>query len=173
MGEAGEVTSGEEGDRPRSLLAVDLGLRLGVAVYGPDGRLERYRSQHYASRGKLKDAVYGIMSEAPGIEVLVLEGDRGLGELFARLARKRGARVIRTDAHQWRRALMPPRDRRSGAGAKETADGLARAVIDWSGAKRPTSLRHDAAEAILIGLWGALEVGWLEELPEALEWAAG
>ena len=44
----------------------------------------------------------------------------------------------------------------------------ARAVIEWSGAKRPTSLRHDAAEAILIGLWGALELGWLAELPQEL-----
>ena len=168
MGEAEEAGSQGEGDRPRSLLAIDLGLRLGVAVYGPDGRLERYRSQHYASRAKLKGAVYGIMSEAPGIEVLVLEGDRALGELFARLARKRGARVIWTDAHQWRRALMPPKDRRSGADAKQTADGLARAVIEWSGARRPTSLRHDAAEAILIGLWGAHHVGWLDALPEEI-----
>jgi len=38
----------------------------------------------------------------------------------------------------------------------------------WSGARRPTSLRDAAAEAILIGLWGALEVGWLAALPEAV-----
>jgi hypothetical protein len=29
-------------------------------------------------------------------------------------------------------------------------------------------LRHDTAEAILIGLWGVLEVGWLERLPDDL-----
>ena len=34
------------------------------------------------------------------------------------------------------------------------------------GAAHPTSLRHDAAEAILIGLWGVLEVGWLDEPSE-------
>ncbi|MBC8076709.1 MAG: hypothetical protein H7Y32_11595, partial [Chloroflexales bacterium] len=44
----------------------------------------------------------------------------------------------------------------------------ARRVIAWAGAPRPTSLRHDAAEAILIGLWGALEVGWLPALPPEL-----
>ncbi|MFP2902614.1 hypothetical protein ACLEQD_40940, partial [Corallococcus sp. 4LFB] len=54
---------------------------------------------------------------------------------------------------------------RSGALAKDAADGLARRVIDWSHAPRPTSLRHDAAEAILLGLWGALEVGWLAQVP--------
>ena len=53
----------------------------------------------------------------------------------------------------------------SGTQAKQTADELARRVINWSEAPRPTSLRHDAAEAILVGLWGALEVGWLERAP--------
>ena len=42
---------------------------------------------------------------------------------------------------------------------------LARRVIEWCGAPRPTSLRHDAAEAILIGLWGVLELGWVDALP--------
>jgi hypothetical protein len=52
--------------------------------------------------------------------------------------------------------------------AKSTADDMARRVIEWCGAARPTSLRHDAAEAILIGLWGVLEAGWLDRVPESL-----
>ena len=32
----------------------------------------------------------------------------------------------------------------------------------------PTSLRHDAAEAILVGLWGVLSAGWLRALPPAI-----
>lgn len=40
-------------------------------------------------------------------------------------------------------------------------------MIDWSGARRPTSLRHDAAEAIMIGLWGVLHLGWLVPSPES------
>jgi hypothetical protein len=55
----------------------------------------------------------------------------------------------------WRKSLLLPYQRRSGADAKAAADGLARDVIDRSGAKRPTSLRHDAAEAILVGAWAA------------------
>jgi hypothetical protein len=73
------------------------------------------------------------------------------------------------DARVWRERLLLPRDRRSGVVAKEQADRLARRVIDWSGAPRPTSLRHDAAEAILVGLWGVLETGWLTGLPRELE----
>ena len=45
---------------------------------------------------------------------------------------------------------------------------LARRVIEWSNAPRPTSLRHDAAEAILIGLWGVLQAGQLPRLPTEL-----
>jgi hypothetical protein len=41
-------------------------------------------------------------------------------------------------------------------------------VIDWSGAARPTSLRHDAAEAVLVGLWGVIDAGWLEGPPPDL-----
>ena len=42
---------------------------------------------------------------------------------------------------------------------------MARRVIDWSGAPKPTSLRHDTSEAILIGLWAVLDAGWLDDLP--------
>jgi hypothetical protein len=51
---------------------------------------------------------------------------------------------------------------RSTRVAKRTAAEVARRIIEWSGAPRPTSLRHDAAEAILIGLWGAIVLGWLD-----------
>jgi hypothetical protein len=60
------------------------------------------------------------------------------------------------------------RDQRSGEQAKRMADGIARRVVEWSEASRPTSLRHDAAEAILIGLWGVIHVGWLTAVPPAL-----
>jgi hypothetical protein len=52
--------------------------------------------------------------------------------------------------------------------AKRRAIEMARRVIEWSDAPRPTSLRHDAAEAILIGLFGVLELGWLDRLPPGL-----
>ena len=29
----------------------------------------------------------------------------------------------------------------------------------------PTALRHDTAEAILLGLWAVVELGWLERIP--------
>jgi hypothetical protein len=73
--------------------------------------------------------------------------------------------VRQISAETWRRLLLYAREQRSGAQAKEHATALARRIILWSEARHPTSLRDDAAEAILIGLWGALEVGWLTEFP--------
>ena len=71
-------------------------------------------------------------------------------------------------AETWRELFLLPRDQQSGAQAKLVAARLARRVIEWSGAPRPTSLRHDAAEAILVGLWGVLNAGWLRRLPSDL-----
>jgi hypothetical protein len=68
----------------------------------------------------------------------------------------------------WRSVFLLPREQRSAADAKRVAARLARVVIAWSGAPRPTSLRHDAAEAILVGLWGVLSAGWLRRLPPEL-----
>jgi hypothetical protein len=52
--------------------------------------------------------------------------------------------------------------------AKQNADQMARKVIAWSNAPSPTSLRHDAAEAILIGLWAVIEMGWLAQIPKEI-----
>ncbi len=152
----------------RSLLAVDLGLKAGVARYGGDGRLVAYRSTNFGSRERLKRGLGAVLDEAPGLAVVVVEGDRHLAALWEREATRRGARCVAVSPEQWRALLLNPSARRSGADAKESADALARRVIAWSGAPRPTSLRHDAAEAILIGLWGVIAEGWLPTLPPEL-----
>jgi hypothetical protein len=113
----------------------------------------------------LKKALPRVMDEAPEVAWVVCEGDRHLAALWTRLARLRGAQVMWTSAEVWRPVLLEASARRDGARAKAAAERLARRVIEAIGERRPTSLRHDAAEAILIGLWGLLEIGWLEALP--------
>lgn len=142
---------------------MDLGLRTGLALYGADGRLRWYRSQHFGSNAKLKRGAYGVLSGLPDVRHLVLEGGGDLADLWTKEGERREVAVRRVDAGTWRRVLLYPRERRNDA--KAHADRLARRVIDWSGAARPTSLRHDAAEAILVGLWGVLQVGWLSSVP--------
>jgi hypothetical protein len=151
-----------------SLLAVDLGLRTGLALYGPDARLVWYRSQHFASRASLRRGVHGLFNACPDVSHLVLEGGGPIADVWVHEARRRGLTVRQIVAEDWRGRFFDPKDRRDRDRSKLTAEVLARRIIEWSGAPRPTSLRHDAAEAILIGLWGVLEVGWLGCLPDEL-----
>ncbi len=149
----------------QTLLAVDLGLRTGFALYGDDGRLRSYRSQNYGSVPRLRRGAAGVLSELPELTALVLEGGGVVAEVWESEAKRRALPAYVISAEVWRQRLLYAREQRSGAKAKETADELARRIIIWSGAPRPTSLRHDAAEAILIGLWGVLELGWLLAVP--------
>lgn len=150
------------------LLAVDLGLRTGLALYRPDARLAWYRSQHFATRASLRRGVHGLLDGLPGVSRLVLEGGGPIADIWVRDAQRRGLAVRQIAAEDWRGCFFDPKERRGRDRSKLTADGAARRVIEWSNAPRPTSLRHDAAEAILIGLWGVLEAGWLERVPDAI-----
>ena len=148
-----------------SLLAVDLGLRTGLALYGQRGRLIWYRSKNFGSKDRLRRGANGVLGEIADLGWLVLEGDRGLGEIWEREAKGRNVSVQRVSAEEWRGRMLYPREQSTGPKAKQSADELARKIIEWSGAPRPTSLRHDAAEAIALGLWGVLHVGWLKRIP--------
>jgi hypothetical protein len=152
----------------RRLLAIDLGLRCGLAVYRDDGRLETYRSRHFGSRGRLRAAILPILRGIEGLAHVVMEGDRTLGASWEKVARRLEAQPTYVPAESWRQVLLLEREQHTGDDAKRFADGVARRVIAWSQAPAPTSLRHDAAEAILIGLWGVLAVGWLDRLPAAV-----
>ncbi len=145
----------------RTLLAVDLGLRAGLALYGHDGRLCWYRSHNFGNLTRLKRGVSTILNALPTLQWLVLEGGGPLAEIWHKEGSRRQLGVLVVSAERWRAQLLSARQQRSGIEAKQSADTLARTIIDWSAAPQPTSLRHDAAEAILIGLWGVLEVGWL------------
>jgi hypothetical protein len=154
-----------------SLLAIDLGVKAGLALYGDDGRLRWARSHNFGSAARLRRAAATILREHHDLEVLILEGDRALAEIWCKSAQRQGILEHHLiGAETWRDLFLHARERRSGALAKDAADPLARAVIAWSGAPRPTGpLRHDAAEAILIGLWGVITRGWLTDLPEPLQ----
>lgn len=152
----------------RALLAVDIGLRTGLALYGQDGRLHWYRSQHFGTVTRLRRGVRGMLSATPELVWLVLEGGGPLAEVWLREAARQRLQVRQISAEAWRERLLYPREQRTGRHAKEHAMALARRVIAWSQTRRPTSLRDDAAEAILVGLWGTLEVGWLADLPDEL-----
>jgi hypothetical protein len=151
-----------------SLLAVDLGVRTGLAAFGEDGRLLWYRSHNFGAAVRLRRAIPALLEHPGDLVRLVLEGGGDLADYWSVEAERRGMEVVRVSAEMWRSLLLLPREQRSGVKAKEVANRLARKVIEWSGAPRPTSLRHDAAEAILVGLWGVLNAGWLRALPPGI-----
>jgi len=150
------------------LLAVDIGLKTGLAFYGQDGRLIWYRSKNFGSAAMLKRGVYTILNDIPDISSILLEGGGTFAYIWEReiLRRKLPYKII--NAEKWREKLLYPREQQTGLKAKHHADDLARKIIKWSGIPRPSSLRHDTAEAVLIGFWGVLDLGWLEEVPGEL-----
>ena len=149
-----------------NLLAVDLGLRTGIALYGPDGRLVSYRSKHFGSVRVLRRGIATILRESPPLGWIWIEGGGVIAEAWVRLAELHEIELHQIQAPDWRVGLMLPRQQRNAMVAKREAGALARKVIEWSEAPRPKgSLRHDAAEAILIGLHGARSVGLLGALP--------
>lgn len=142
------------------LLAIDLGLKTGFAIFGDDGRLASYRSQNYGTVSRLKKAAWSELRRVEDLAAVAVEGDAGLARVWGKAATKQGAEVFAIQAGTWRRELFVARERRTGAIAKASADVLARKVIEVSGLPRPTSLRHDAAEAICIGLWACAQLAW-------------
>ena len=141
--------------RPK-LLAVDCGLKTGLALYELNGKLLWYRSQNFGNRQRLKKAAWQILHEIEGLTHLIIEGGGELAEIWVKEGMKRGLFVQLVQADQWRKDLLLPRQQRTGKQAKQVADELAREIIEKSEANKPTSLRHDAAEAIMVGWWAII-----------------
>ncbi len=152
-----------EGKLALGLLAVDLGVKTGLAYFGGGGRLLWYKSQNFGSRARLRKGVPGILRKISPLSHLLAEGDRTLGEVWTREAERLGAQVRIIGAETWRADVLYARHRRSGEDAKRFADTRAREIIEISGAPRPKgALKHDAAEAILVGYWGVTQLGWVK-----------
>ncbi len=142
-----------------SLLAVDLGLKTGLALFNRDGTLAWYRSHNFGSRERLKRGIPGILETIPDILAIVMEGGGNLATVREKEAERRGIATVKISAEEWRHEFLYSPEQRSGTDSKRHAGELARKVIQWAQASRPTALRHDTAEAIMIGLWGLLHCG--------------
>jgi hypothetical protein len=153
------------GEKSR-FLAVDLGLATGIAVYGRDGRLESVRARRFQSKDALRAASAAILDEIPHVHSLIVEGGGELADAWERAAVHRGIHFRAVHASAWRSMFLYERESRDGAMAKESAVKLAAQVIAWSEARGVSAdVGHDAAEAILVGLYGVVQAGWLREVP--------
>jgi hypothetical protein len=128
-----------------SLLAVDLGLKTGLALFEDSGKLLWYRSHNFGTTERLRQGVPGILDGIPDLAVLVIEGGGNLATVWEKEAFRRDITLYRIGAAEWRKLFLYSREQRSGPEAK-----------------------HHAGE-IMIGLWGLLHVGWLRALPKVLQ----
>lgn len=143
------------------LLAVDVGLHTGLALYDDGSRLLWYRSHHLPTPAKLKKMVASLLRQPPRPTHIYLEGGGPLAAIWLREADKLQLTVKQIAAETWRNRLLLARQQTSGVLAKQEADRLARRIIAERNGKKPTSLRHDTAEAILLGYFALQELGWL------------
>lgn len=153
------------GEKSR-FIGIDLGLATAFAIYNRDGRLEGVRSRRFQSKDALRAAAASILDEIPHVHSVVVEGGGDLAESWQKAAAHRGIHLRTVHAGEWRRMFLYERERRDGAQAKAHALKLAAQVVEWSETKGMTAqLGHDAAEAILVGLFGVVEAGWLKDPP--------
>jgi len=150
----------------RHLLAVDAGVKTGLALYNSKGQLLWYRSHNMGSVKNLRKAAYTILNSIAHIEYLAVEGGGPVAQAWTREAVSLGIRIITTDAGIWRSELLTIRARRTGQEAKKNAIKIAWQLIKNSEAPSKNYPTHDAAEAILTGLWACLKTGYLQTIPD-------
>ncbi len=151
---------------PPQLLAVDSGLRSGLALYEYPARLRWYRATNFGTPPRLRRGITQLLRESPHIETIVIEGGGPLVKLWERVAQEHHLECTVVSAENWRHDLLLPREQRRRHCAKLSAISRATSAIQALQAPAPRSpLQRDAAEAILVGLWAVWRRGWLTELP--------
>ena len=148
-----------------ALLAVDAGVRAGLALLDRDGRLVWCRSHNLGTTARLKKAAARILFELPNLTYLIVEGGGQTAGIWQHAAAKRDLPCRTIQADVWREDFLLPRQRVSGHKAKAAACALVATILRREGWTSPTTPGHDAAEAALIGLWAAVQLGWRDMPP--------
>jgi hypothetical protein len=143
-----------------ALLAVDAGVRAGLALLDRAGRVLWCRSHNLGTTVRLKKAAARILFELPRLEFLVVEGGGQTAGIWEHAAAKRNVPCMIIQAEDWRADFLLPRQRQSGHTAKAAACALVASILRREGWSSPTTPGHDAAEAALVGLWAAVHLGW-------------
>lgn len=143
-----------------ALLAVDAGVRTGLALLDRDGRILWCRSHNLGNTARLKKAAARVLYELPALEYLIVEGGGQTAGIWEHAAARRGLPCMLVQAQDWRADFLLPRQMASGNKAKAAACALVAAILRREGWSSPTTPGHDAAEAALVGLWAAVRLGW-------------
>lgn len=145
-----------------TLLAVDLGVRTGLALYNSEGNLLWYRSRNYGNKQRLRRDIQNMLSQIPSLSHVILEGGGDIARMWLKECRLRNIVFRQIYAEEWRKDLFDPRAVRTGEQAKLKAIHLAKNIISQCNGPKSTSMLDDAAEAILIGYWGLIKEKWID-----------
>ncbi|MGC8864295.1 MAG: hypothetical protein ACP5O2_01120 [Bacteroidales bacterium] len=142
-----------------NLLAVDLGVKTGLAVFTPDGRLLWYGSRNYGSKNSLRSDIPRLLLQYGPLRRLVLEGGGALHEVWHKEAQRWQIPITAFHAGHWRELLFGSDYLMHTDKAKDKAVEMAGRVIRLVGIQRFSTPVHHAAEAILSGLCFLYEEG--------------
>jgi len=144
-----------------AILAIDLGLRTGLAVWDDTARLRTWQTIRFRTPRALSAGARTIARDLDDDVVLaVTEGDLDLARPWDRALGARGVRVLHVQAHQWRGDVFADRPGLDGKAAKRAAVTLARRLVRQHAERGAPHLKHDAAEAICLGYWACWREGW-------------
>ncbi len=133
------------------LLAVDLGVRTGLAFFDSSGDLVAVQSRNLGRRSRLREAAKSLLKPYPDLCWVVAEGNEQLARAWFDAVPLAEHRLV--VAETWRQDLFHPSQRRNATVAKKEAEKMASEIVRRSQVRLKSELTHDAAEAILIGVW--------------------
>jgi len=162
------------------LLAVDLGLKTGFALFNDEGHLLRYENHDFETMSDLRDASKELMVEWPKqvgdqctLSHVAIEGaDVKLRQLWKDMTIDKA--ILSVKPEEWRRDLLLEKEKDSGSTAKEAARLVARQVIaDFGQQPHEGKLNTDVAEAILLGYHVSRRLGWIQQEPAVKRYSNG
>jgi hypothetical protein len=163
------------------LVAVDLGLRTGLALYSEEGRLLEYQNAIYGSAEELRVGCLALLAEWEAkyqqavdeddevisyrISHVALEGaDVALKALWRDMIHDHlnDAHILLVKPEEWRADLLLSKEKASGEAAKEASRLIARQLVaDYGGRLHKGKFPTDVAEAVLLGYHVSRRLGWL------------
>jgi len=174
-----------EEDVTKLLMAVDLGLRTGFALFNDRGELVHYENIVYENAESLRDGAETFMREwedklsksnPSRITHISIEGaDAALRDIWRELCGGNAHQKLTfVRPEEWRADLLSSKEKTSGGSSKEAARLVARQVVaDCSGKLHEGKFQTDVAEAVLVGYHVCRRLGWIQREPAVRRYSNG
>ena len=151
----------------QSLLAVDLGLRTGIAIFNSSGNLIDYSYYHFKSFQFLENDLIeffgNISANHSTLSHFALEGDKILQDIWKTAISNYfgdSVSIIAVLPIEWRSRMLIPRESTSSRAAKTASREISRQII-WKSGLTNTNISRpmntDTSEAILMGYYVVID----------------